>query len=175
MTDREETMYHILSCLSESNAPLIFKGGLITNLVLQENGYETIRRATVDIDANWATHSPSMDELVNTVKKALGKLEQQYVIEPFREYGENRSAGLNFYDKEHRKIFSMDIEIKPILESRLYYYGKASFQGILPTKIIADKICSVSSDLVYKHRTKDLVDLYALVNCLNIKACSHKP
>lgn len=38
---------------------------------------------------------------------------------------------------------------------------------MLANEILADKICTVSSDLVYKHRAKDLIDIYALAQCTN--------
>lgn len=168
MTEKEKLMYLLLAKMSDADAPLIFKGGLITNLVLSENNYNSIRRATVDIDANWIDKPPTMEVLVNTIQNSLGEMSDSFIIKPFREYGEKRSAGLQFYDREQNKIFSMDIEIKPALSSRTYYFGKASFQGILPTEIIADKVCAVSSDAVYKHRTKDLVDIYALAKCIQM-------
>ncbi len=169
MTEKEELMYHLLAKMSNADVPLIFKGGLITNLVLSENNYNSIRRATVDIDANWIDDPPTMEALVNTIQNSLGEMSDYFIVKPFREYGEKRSAGLQFYDREQNKIFSMDIEIKPALSSRTYYFGEASFQGILPTEIVSDKVCAVSSDSVYKHRTKDLVDIYALAKCMQIK------
>lgn len=169
MTEKEKEMYGLLSCLSEAKAPIIFKGGLITNLVLQEKNYKAFHRATVDIDANWVDTPPSMKELVDVIKKSLDNFEQPYTILPFREYGNGKSAGLNFFNENQEKLFSMDIDIKPIIGSRNYYYGNAVIQGVLPTEIIADKLLSVSSDSVYKHRTKDLVDLYALANCIDVK------
>ena len=45
------------------NVPLVFKGGMITNLVLNENNYVGVRRATVEIDANWIDDPPSMEYL----------------------------------------------------------------------------------------------------------------
>ena len=42
MTDRERIMYAVIGELSSSIIPLVFKGGLITKLILQENDYFTI-------------------------------------------------------------------------------------------------------------------------------------
>lgn len=53
MTEKENLMYSVLAQLASTDVPLVFKGGMITNLVLNENHYVGIRRATVDIDANW--------------------------------------------------------------------------------------------------------------------------
>lgn len=38
MTEREKLMYRIIGNISESNAPIIFKGGLITKLILMQIG-----------------------------------------------------------------------------------------------------------------------------------------
>lgn len=169
MTEQEKLMYDLLGKISSSDIPLIFKGGLITNLVLRENGFENVKRATIDIDANWIDNPPTMEHLVEAVKSSLGDLINNYDIVPFRSYGERKSAGLNVIDRvTNAKIISMDIEIKPTIGSRLYFWKNTSIKGVLPNEIITDKICSVSTDLVYKHRAKDLIDTYMLSNCLDI-------
>ena len=53
MTEHERLMYQILGRISEANIPLVFKGALITKLILTENGFTTLERQTKDIDANW--------------------------------------------------------------------------------------------------------------------------
>lgn len=167
MTEQEKEMYKVLKYLSNANAPLIFKGGLITNLVLDENGGFPLKRATVDIDANWVETPPSTEYLIFTIKKSLGEMNEIYDVKSSREYGENRSAGVLFIDKKSGyKAFSMDIEIKPVIGNRDYYLGDVKIKGVLPDEIFADKICAVSSDSVYKHRVKDLVDIYALSSCV---------
>ena len=50
MTHHEKLMYRIPGNISNSNAPIIFKGALITKLALEENGYKELERATNDID-----------------------------------------------------------------------------------------------------------------------------
>ena len=39
MNEQEKLMYGIISNISQTDAPIIFKGGLITRLILQENGF----------------------------------------------------------------------------------------------------------------------------------------
>lgn len=169
MTTSEALMYEILGRISSSNAPLVFKGGLITKLILAEQKYTSIDRATVDIDANWIDTAPSMEQLVKTIESALGELNQVYKIMPIRNYGEKRSAGLGVYDRESgMKILSMDIDIAPISSWKTYYFGEMGIKGILANEILADKISVISSDLVYKYRAKDLIDVYALSSCITI-------
>jgi hypothetical protein len=69
MTEHEKLMYQVLGKISESNAPIVFKGALITKLILAENGYSTSERMTRDIDANWVDAPPSMHVLVEAVNK----------------------------------------------------------------------------------------------------------
>ncbi len=167
MTEQEIKMYKVMEYLSNANVPLVFKGGLITNLVLDENSGSPLKRATVDIDANWVDSPPSMEYLILTIKDSLKEMNEIYDVKSSREYGENRSAGIIFINKKTGyKSFSMDIEIKPVVASRDYSLGNVKIRGILPDEIYADKICAVSSDTVYKHRVKDLVDVYALSSCV---------
>ena len=44
-------MYEILAAISNTEVPIIFKGALITKLVLKEQGFDQIERMTRDIDA----------------------------------------------------------------------------------------------------------------------------
>ena len=39
MREKEQLMYQIIGMLSNINAPIVFKGALITKLILKENGY----------------------------------------------------------------------------------------------------------------------------------------
>lgn len=169
MTEKEKLMYSFISQISKTNAPIIFKGGLITNLILSEKGYTDIQRTTKDIDANWINTPPSTTELVEQINDTLGDLQNQYLARISREYGENRSAGITFIEKSTGdKLFSMDIDMKPFLGSKNYFYGEMSIRGVLANEIIADKICVLSSDDIYKRRTKDIIDIYSLSHCTEI-------
>ena len=64
----------------------------------------------------------------------------------------------------------MDIDIKPLVGCKTYYFGEASIKGVLSNEILADKICAISGDSVYKHRAKDLVDVYSFSHCSTINA-----
>ena len=41
-----------------SDIPIVFKGGLITKLILNESGLSSVQRTTKDIDANWIGQPP---------------------------------------------------------------------------------------------------------------------
>jgi len=86
-------MYQILGKISEVNAPLVFKGALITKLILMENRYSATERQTKDIDANWIDIPPTMEDLENTVNDALKSFDGSIYAVAKREYGQGKSAG----------------------------------------------------------------------------------
>ena len=78
--------------------PIIFKGALITKLVLTEHEFNEIQRTTNDIDCNWIDTPPSMEVLADTVNQALGDLQNQFYAKAGREYGDKKSAGINIIE-----------------------------------------------------------------------------
>jgi len=168
MIEHEHLMYQVLGKISKSNAPIVFKGALITKLILAENGYTVLDRITRDIDANWVGAPPSMDGLVNTIQQSLGDLREQFYAVAIREYEEKKSAGISIRTKStDKEVMSMDISIKPAIGSRLYHYGEIGIKGVLVNEILADKIAVLSGRLVFR-RSKDLIDVYALTNCVKV-------
>jgi len=169
MTDKETTMYQILGQICQTDAPIVFKGALVTKLILSEYGYTILERQTRDIDANWIGTPPPMTELENTINRSLKALNGKFRAEAFREYGDKKSAGLYIVENATgEKIVTMDIDIRPICGSRVYHYGEIGIRGVLPTEILADKITVLSKHLVFR-RAKDLIDVYALAHCVEVR------
>lgn len=169
MTEKEKIMYQIIDQIGRADAPIVFKGALITKLILSEHGYTDLERQTRDIDANWIGAPPSMTELENTINRSLNALNRKFRAEAFREYGDKKSAGLYIIENAtDEKIFTMDIDIRPIWGSRVYHYGEVGIKGVLPTEILADKITVLSKHLVFR-RAKDLIDVYALAHCVEVR------
>jgi hypothetical protein len=168
MTNLEKTMYDILGKVSQTNAPIVFKGALITKLILDENGFAELDRPTVDIDANWYGTPPSMEDLVDSVNKSLITLDEGLYAEATREYGERKSAGLSIINPATGKeVITMDIDIKPSVGERIYYYGEIGIKGVLANEILADKITVLSNMNIF-WRAKDLIDVYALAHCVSV-------
>ena len=168
MTDRENTMYQILGKISETDAPIVFKGALITKLILAEHGYTTLERQTRDIDANWIGTPPPMDELENTINRSLEAFNDKFHAEVFREYGDKKSAGIYIIEiATNERIVIMDIDIRPICGSRTYYYAEVGIRGVLANEILADKIVVLSGMRLFR-RSKDLIDVYALAHCVRV-------
>jgi len=168
MTNRENTMYQILGKISETDAPIVFKGALITKLILAEHGYTTLERQTRDIDANWIGTPPPMDELENTINRSLEAFNGKFHAEVFREYGDKKSAGIYIIESAtNERIVIMDIDIRPICGSRTYYYAEVGIRGVLANEILADKIVVLSGMRLFR-RSKDLLDVYALAHCVKV-------
>ena len=169
MTEHEHLMYQVLGKISASNAPFVFKGALITKLILAEHGFTLLDRQTVDADANWTGAPPSMENLVGTIQESLGDMREQFYAVAIREYEEKKSAGISIMKKNtDKEVMTMDISIKPVIGSKVYHYGEIGIKGVLADEILADKIAVMSGRLVFR-RTKDLIDVYALSHCLEVQ------
>jgi len=169
MTEHEQLMYQVVGKISETDAPIVFKGALITKLVLAEHGFTLLDRQTVDIDANWTDAPPSMDDIVVTIQQSLGDMRNQLHAVAIREYEERKSAGISIRaNSTDEEIMSMDISIKPVIGSRVYHYGEISIKGVLANEIFADKITVLSKPVIFR-RAKDLIDVYALAHCVEVR------
>lgn len=168
----EQEMYKVMSAVCDSGIPIDFKGAMVLHAYLYENGYsgEGIR-PTKDIDANWISDTPpTMEQITSSLQKAIDDKDIDLVIKPFRSYGEGRSAGFDFMDKDTSNVvFTMDMDVnRPESGLRLYEVGEFKFYGVVVEQMLADKISVVSSDKVFR-RIKDVIDLYYLSKCCEIK------
>jgi hypothetical protein len=169
---QERLMYQIIGKISDTNAPIVFKGALITKLILNENGYTLTERQTNDIDANWIGEPPTMDELTSVINRSLEAFGGAIYAESERPYALGKSAGIRLIDNESGvKIISIDITIKPVIGDRIYHYGEAAIRGVLPEAVLCDKISVLSGDRIFR-RVKDALDVYALAHCLEIRIAS---
>ena len=140
---------------------------MVTKLVLAESGYTDVERHTKDVDANWVGTPPSMSSLVATLNSAFAG-DGRFEAVPFRDYEEKKSAGITIKRKgTDEELFDMDISIKPVIGSRVYYHGETSIRGVLANEILADKISVLSKKNIFR-RAKDVVDVYALSHCVRV-------
>jgi hypothetical protein len=58
LTEQEKRMYDVMAAIMNGGAPVIYKGALITKLILQENQFNDFVRETRDIDASWVGSPP---------------------------------------------------------------------------------------------------------------------
>lgn len=168
MTHEEEELYKIVKAISFSDVPIMFKGAIITKIVLSEKHYTETERGTKDIDANWVNGRPSSEDIADSITKAMRTYGLNYTAEAYRPYGEKKSAGIRICkDGTNELITKMDIDVKPLSAYKLYHYGEAEFYGASVDQILADKISVLSSNSIFK-RSKDLIDIYALSRCAEL-------
>ena len=168
MTEKERLMYQVMGNISISDVPIVFKGAMVTKLILAESGYGALERQTKDIDANWIDSPPAMDDLVGAINRSLGDMRSEFYAVAFREYEEKKSAGISICAKDTgSEIILMDISMKPVHGSRAYQYGEISVKGVLANEILSDKLTVLSKKLIFR-RAKDIVDVYALAHCVKV-------
>ena len=168
MTQKEKLMYQIMGKVSESDAPIVFKGAMVTKLILAESGYTDLERQTKDIDANWIGIPPTMEDLVDTINKALEGFNGDLYAQAIRVYDDKKSAGIAIVETATgNRIITLDISIKPVHGSRVYYHGEIGVRGVLANEILADKLTVMSKRLIFR-RTKDIIDVYAITHCVHV-------
>lgn len=164
MNSKEKLMYEVMKAIYEQSMPICFKGSMVLKACLLEAGYVEEVRHTVDIDANWNSDTPpSADTMISALQTAIDKAEIDAKVRIYRMYGEGRSAGFTFADREtDEELFLMDMDVnRPIPDTQIYEIEGLRFRGVSPTQMIADKVSAISTEKVFR-RIKDVVDLYYL-------------
>ena len=161
-------MYGVMGAIASSGLPVVYKGALVTKLILQENAFDDFVRETQDIDASWAGENhPPMELLTEMLNRALNGRGLNAVV--VREHGERMSACYDIIDTVNNELaMTIDIDMRTAIDSRTYQFGNVMFQGVTPDNVIADKISVIASDRVFR-RAKDLIDIYALAHCVTVK------
>ena len=155
-------MYEVMKAIYDSGIPISFKGSMVLKACLLEAGYAGETRHTVDIDANWnSDNSPSAEQMVDSLQRAIKKAGIDLDVSLYRMYGERRSAGFQLTNSSTGEIlFTMDVDVnRPAPLTKIYEVGEIRFCGVSPLQMIADKLSAVSSNKVFQ-RIKDVVDLY---------------
>ena len=164
MNSKEKLMYEVMKAIYEQSMPICFKGSMVLKAFLLEAGYVEEVRHTVDIDANWNSDTPpTADTMVSALQTAIDKAGINAKVSIYRMYGEGRSAGFTFADRETgEELFLMDMDVnRPIPDTQIYEIEGLCFRGVSPTQMIADKVSAISTEKVFR-RIKDVVDLYYL-------------
>jgi hypothetical protein len=112
LTAQEKRMYDVMGAIANSNVPVVYKGALITKLILQENQFEEFARETQDIDASWAgANPPPMEQLTAMLNSALNGLGLNAVA--VREHGEKTSACYDIIETVSGELaMAVDIDVR---------------------------------------------------------------
>lgn len=107
-----------------------------------------------------------MTYLTKILQNAVNTLGYPLRVEPYREYGKNKSAGFNFIRSDNGDLFvTMDLSIKKNNCIQKYsYINGISFYGQSVDKILVDKISVCASRFIFR-RIKSIIDLYILSYC----------
>lgn len=163
-TPDKEVLYEIIGILSNADLPLVFKGANVTNILLQQSNSPYVRRTT-DIDSSWNGINPTTENIESMLKKALNPY--GYDVSKIRDLnGVHVSAGFKVL-KNGLPVTKMDIDIHKSSQCEKYSIGTVTFNGVIAEEILADKLCAISNQHIYR-RIKDLMDIYSLTDAVDI-------
>lgn len=160
--DKLELMYKVIESMSTLKYPIVFKGALVLNHLMETKGITETQRGTKDIDADWVGGRVSMEELLSIIKESIDCIEIDGLeVRLIREATERRSSGFEVL-LENQNLFSFDISLRKNQFTTEYITRNGvTFIGASKEKIFIDKISAISSRILYR-RTKDIYDLYLL-------------
>ena len=159
-----QILYLMINALYNANLPIVFKGMLVTRCVLKENNYSFLR-LTRDMDGDWIGDEIPLIEMEKCINEALCSL-NNISVKAHRDYAEKTSAGFEIYEGDIL-ISSFDLSVKKNKYFKLYDIDGIKFYGQTIEKIIADKMCVVSTRKIFR-RIKDLLDIYTLSSVCEI-------
>ena len=160
--DKLELMYKVIESISILKYPIVFKGALVLNHLMETKGIIETQRGTKDIDADWVGGRISMEELLSIIKEAIFYIEIDGLeVRLIREATERRSSGFEVLLND-QNLFSFDISLREN-EFTTEYTTKNGivFIGASKEKIFVDKISAISGRVLFR-RIKDIYDLYLL-------------
>jgi hypothetical protein len=111
LTDSEKLMYSVMGAIADGSVPLVYKGAMVTKLILREHNVDDFSRETQDVDASWAGAAPPpMEQLTAMLNRALSRLGLIALVK--REYGEKMSAGFKIIDSIGDVTLSVDTHLE---------------------------------------------------------------
>lgn len=158
----ENLLYQIISEISKTNAPIVFKGALaLKDLLHMANPDQSIERKTIDIDANW-TGKVDDEEIFKVLESAIKKVRPDFKLRKYRESGEYRSMGFEILDEFDEIVTKIDLDIKDNPFYVICDVNDVNIKYSSIEKILADKLFSLSKEKVFR-RGKDILDVYLII------------
>lgn len=168
MNATEQLMLEVMAELSLSNAPIIFKGAMLLKLALAEQSIPAITRITRDIDGDWYAKDARMEQMKDCLSAAASRVSSELSVVSSRPLTENTSAGFKVMNNDGDLVFRVDFGKRCHAYTSTYHFqykGQSlSICGASLSKMLADKICAISSPKIFQ-RSKDLLDAYLLSYC----------
>lgn len=162
-------MNNLIEKMAILKYPVVFKGALVMQNLLDMHGISNTYRGTEDIDMDWGTtleNKTLVQNAIENVVKSLG-IDGVY-IEKTRDFGDKQSGGFNIVHQKNI-LFSLDVNLRENPFFAAYKTDNGiNFNGASKEKMIADKILVISKQLVFR-RSKDIYDLHLLGQLPNIR------
>ena len=95
----ENVMLAVMMELSRMEAPIVFKGAMTLKVATGGITRTNVSRSTQDIDGDWVSPAPEMEDIEKILQRAVHNVNPNWTIQPFREFGEKRSAGFKVVDE----------------------------------------------------------------------------
>lgn len=161
ITKTEQLMLDVMAELALAEEPIVFKGAMTLKLAVDGKTQTDICRTTRDIDGDWMRQNASMEEMRCALTDAVKRVDASLSVTAYRTFSENRSAGFWILNQNEEKLFKIDLGLRrhPFYQNYIFsYQGKmVSLKGATLSKMLADKVCAISSQKVFR-RAKDLID-----------------
>lgn len=163
MVDQMQFLYGVMANLSEMDLPVVFKGYLVLNMVIEKSSHEVPRRFTMDMDMYW-DGGGTLEEIASLIEIAVKNANKDYSVRIRRSFTDfdGSTACVDILDSKGKLFSHVDIDQNAAHFKETYDCCGVSVQGVHPHKIVADKIAAISSRKVFR-RAKDLLDLYDLI------------
>jgi hypothetical protein len=117
LTNTERLMYAAMTAIANIDAPIVFKGAMITKLILDENRFDEFVRETRDVDASWVGETlPTLEQMTATLNRALNPLTLK--AEAVRDYGPNTSSSFDITDIASNEL-KLTIFLEPFITPSL--------------------------------------------------------
>lgn len=161
--DKYKLIVRFMEELALMGVPVIFKGAMTLSQYLTNNNINFIRM-TSDVDINWLGDKYSMEQFRVLFQKAINRVDNKFMVEPYRKYDIDKCAGFKFiHPLGPQYSFSLDLCIGGNAEGCEYrtVINGVPFYGSTPTNMVSDKLTAISTRKVLR-RMKDLLDLYQL-------------
>ena len=167
LNNLESFLYKFIIELSNLNAPIVFKGGLVLKSILQKNNKEMkINRQTIDIDGNW-TSEYNREKICDIVNQALKNINKNYKVVLVREPNTKTSLGLKIVNEYNEIITKIDLDIKDNPFYIIFNINNTNIKYSSIEKIAADKLYVLSGNHLFR-RTKDILDLYLIISTMKV-------
>ena len=150
----ENVMLAVMMELSRMEAPIVFKGAMTLKVATGGITRTNVSRSTQDIDGDWVSPAPEMEDIEKILQRAVHNVNPNWTIQPFREFGEKRSAGFKVVDETGMARFHIDMSVRQNPYSKVYVVtneetGTVCLQGASIEKMLADKISTISTQRVF--------------------------